>query len=97
MMDFMRDDFVMSNPTARNGFSVTAGAGFKIGRNGYLDVAYVYNRSRQTDYDFYYFNEPGDGPNWTAQIDTVGDLEYRRSYTPTRRNHMITLTVGQRF
>ena len=97
MMDFMRDDFVVNNPTARNGFSITGGVGFKIGRNGYLDVAYVYNRSRQTDYDFYYFNEPGDGPDWTAQFDTVGDREYRRSYTPTRQRHMITLTLGNRF
>lgn len=97
MMDFMRDDFVVNNPTARNGFSVTGGAGFKIGRNGYLDVAYVYNRSRQTDYDFYYFNEFSDGPDWTAQFDTDGDMDYPRNYTPTRQRHMISLTLGQRF
>ncbi len=100
MMDFMRDDFVMNNPTARNGFSITGGAGFKIGRNGYIDVAYVFNRSRLTDFDFYNFNDPEDpqnGSNWTAQFDTVGDFEYRRSYTPTQQRHMVTLTLGQRF
>jgi hypothetical protein len=87
MFDFMRmDDIVVSNPAMRNGFSVTAGGGFKLGRNGYLDVAYVYNRARMSDYSLYYFSDP-DG----------GNARFSPYYSSTRHHHMISLTLGCRF
>lgn len=95
-LDFMRkDDFVANNPTIRNGFSITGGTGFKLGRNGYIDVAYVYNRSKMVDYDFYFFNSEGDIP--TSQYDTVNGTQLDRIYTPARDHHMLTVTLGSRF
>ncbi len=84
------------NPTVRSGFSITGGAGFNIGRSGYIDMAYVYNRARMTDYEFYFYD---DGDLITGQYDVPGSGPdaYDRSYTPTRNRHMITLTIGSRF
>ncbi|MDR2912062.1 MAG: hypothetical protein LBV38_01995 [Alistipes sp.] len=111
-MDFLRsgafDPGRSDNPAARDGFSVTAGVGFNLGLNGYFDVAYVYNRARMTDYDFYFYD---DGAHVASQYDLVGsggsgggsgvgigrDGELLRSYTPVRRHHMITFTLGSRF
>ena len=98
MMDFMRstefDPGKSDNPAMRDGFNVTAGVGFNIGRNGYLDVAYVYNRARMTDYDLWFYD---DGSNIASQYDVVGSQEFNRNYTSTRNRHMITLTLGNRF
>jgi hypothetical protein len=95
MPDFMRDKgFVANNPTVRSSYSITGGLGFNIGRNGYLDMAYIYNRATMTDYDFFFFDD-GDYP--TGQYDVVGGNEIGRTYTPTRNRHMITLTLGNRF
>jgi hypothetical protein len=95
MPDFMRDKgFVANNPTVKSSYSITGGLGFNIGRNGYLDMAYIYNRATMTDYDFFFFDD-GDYP--TGQYDVVGGNEIGRTYTPTRNRHMITLTLGNRF
>ena len=94
MMDFMKDDFIVDNPTVRNGYSVTAGIGFSLGNNSYLDAAYVYNRARMTDYQMYMFD---DGTIFTAPYDVVNGGDRPRTYTPTRNRHMITLTLGSRF
>lgn len=100
MMDFTRLSYsnpyknMSDNPATRNGFSVTGGVGFNLGSNGYLDMAYVYNRARMTDYDFYFYD---DGSKIASQYDMSGGSEQLRSYTPTRTRHMITLTLGSRF
>jgi hypothetical protein len=95
MADFLRDKgLVANNPTVRSGFSVTTGAGFSLGEGGYLDVAYVYNRARMTDYDLYYFDADH---IWTGQYNGLPGGEVARTYTPTRHRHMLTLTLGQRF
>jgi hypothetical protein len=95
MFDFLRDKgLVAITPATRNGFSVTGGLGFSLGNNGYLDVAYVYNRARMTDYEMYYFD---DGTELRAQMDSVNGTPVARTYTPTRHHHMITLTLGNRF
>ncbi len=95
MMDFMRDNsFVTNNPAPRSGYSLTAGLGFNIGRNGYLDLAYVYNRTKWTNYDFFFYD---DGEWIASQYDVVGGQDISREYTPHRNHHMITLTLGNRF
>jgi hypothetical protein len=98
MGDFMRsgdfDPEKSDNPAMRSGYSVTGGVGFNIGTGGYLDMAYVYNRARMTDFDFYFYD---DGNNIASQYDMSGGGEQLRNYTPTRNRHMITLTLGSRF
>jgi hypothetical protein len=99
MMDFMRDPYALTNnPTAKSGYSITGGLGFKIGHNSYLDVAYVYNRARQTDYDLWLYDDDGlKGGYFTGQFDAGANGDIQRTYTPTRDRHMITLTLGNRF
>ncbi len=98
MPDFMRNkSFVANNPTARSGYGITGGVGFNIGRNGYLDLAYVYNRARMTDYEFYFLDSDGAGGLFTGQYDSIAGADIPRVYTPTRNHHMITLTLGNRF
>ena len=96
MLDFMKDKnyISMGDPTVKSAYNITAGVGFKLGRTGYLDLTYVYNRSEYTDYDFYYFD---DGDTWTGQHDGPEGSEIRRRYTPLQNRHMITLTLGNRF
>jgi long-subunit fatty acid transport protein len=98
MMDFMRstgfDPGKSDNPAMRDGFNVTAGLGFNIGRNGYFDIAYVYNRARMTDYDLWYYE---DGNGIASQYNVSGGQEFDRAYTSARNRHMITLTLGNRF
>jgi len=94
MPDIMRTkSLALSNPVARSGFSATAGAGFRFGRGGYVDVAWVYNRARMTDYELYYFNDGNSVA--VGQHNPANGSE--RFYTPTRHHNMLTLTVGQRF
>jgi long-subunit fatty acid transport protein len=98
VMDFMRNpNPLTNNPTMKSGYSITGGLGFNIGRNGYLDVAYVYSKARMTDYDLWFYDEDGEGGFFTGQFDTVGGSDIPRSYTPSRNRHMITLTLGNRF
>lgn len=99
MNDFMRNKGTFNpthpdNPAIRSSYSVTAGLGFNIGRSGYLDMAYVYNRAKLTDYDLYFYD---DGASLAGQWDMSGSTEYDRFYSPTRTRHMITLTLGSRF
>lgn len=98
MMDFFRNKSYVSegNPSVMSAYNLTAGVGFKIGRNGYIDVAYIYNRSRYTGYDFYYYNDTA-GDLLVSQYDTAGDVNYDRKYSQHRNHHMITLTLGNRF
>jgi hypothetical protein len=96
MMDFTKDENYVKNnrnpnPAGRDGFNITGGFGISLGRNGYLDMAYVYNRTRMTDYEMFYFD---DHDTFTAQPDASGNARY---YTPTRNHHMVTLTLGTRF
>jgi len=110
MQDIMREKaMIPNNPLVRGGFSLTGGAGFRFGGGAYVDVAYVYNRARMTDYELYFFgNYSGDNRgDWVGQFDppptssapawTVTDGDTPRTYTSTRHRHMLTLTLGQRF
>ncbi len=95
MFDMMKDDtFVANVPTVRSAWSVTAGLGLNIGQNGYLDLAYVFNRSKYTNYDFFYYE---DQFAIASQYDIVGGVDVAREYTPHRNHHMISLTLGARF
>ncbi len=94
--DFMEDKHFLSygNPAPKSGYHLSAGVGFNIGRNGYIDLTYLFNRQNYTDYDYYYYN---DGVNIVSQYDKVGDNDYDRAYSQRRNHHMITLTFGSRF
>ncbi len=94
MPDFMKDDFLINDPIIRSSYSVSAGLGFNIGRNGYLDMAYVYNHAKMSDYDLWFYD---DGVALAGQWDGSPGAEIDRFYTPTRTRHMVTLTIGSRF
>lgn len=97
MDDILRNGktFVASNPFVRSGWNVTAGAGFKLGRNGYLDLAYVYSHQRYSDYELFYFQ---DDNGWAGQAGAGSGVDATpRTYTPTLKRHMLTLTLGSRF
>jgi hypothetical protein len=99
MMDFMRNSFALeNNPSVRGGYNVTGGVGFSIGSNGYVDVAYVYNRARMTSYDLWLYDDDGQSSgDFAGEFDTVGGDLISRSYTPVRQRHMISVTLGNRF
>ncbi|MDR2891109.1 MAG: hypothetical protein LBV18_05870 [Alistipes sp.] len=100
-MDFTRLDYsdpyldLSDNPAMSSGFNVTGGLGFELGGGGYLDVAYIYNRARMTDFDLF-FHDDGRG-GISSQYDLSGGVDVSRSYSPTRTRHMISLTLGSRF
>jgi hypothetical protein len=111
---FMRqsEDLVANDPILRDfyansailgGYTITGGLGFNIGRNGYLDITYLYNRTNYTDYELFYHDstvpdETGQtGRYIVSQYDTVGGKDYDRAYTPIKNLHQITLTFGSKF
>lgn len=98
-MSFLNDetmflDVPISLPMEHTGFNVTGGVGFKLGQNGYLDLAYIFKRSKYVGYEFFYFEGNG---TVVSQIDRENGGEYARRYMPRSSNHMITLTLGSRF
>jgi hypothetical protein len=94
MPDFFKDDFMLNDPIIRTSSSITAGLGLNIGRNGYLDMAYVYTCARMSDYDLWFYD---DGTSLASQWDGTLGSETNRFYTPIRTRHMVTLTLGSRF
>jgi hypothetical protein len=94
MPDFFKDDYMLNDPIIRTSSSISAGLGLNIGRNGYLDMAYVYTRARMSDYDLWFYD---DGVSLASQWDGTWGSETNRFYTPTRTRHMVTLTLGSRF
>lgn len=99
MFDFMKPGIdggkaVTNYPTAKSGYTLSAGVGFNVGRRSYIDLAYLYNRARMTPYDLYYFERGG---KFTAQYTPDGSRDIPRDYTPRKDMHQITLTLGCRF
>lgn len=95
MANYMRDKYALtSNPTVKSAWSLAAGAGFNVGRNGYIDLSYTYQRANYTSYEHFYFD---DGTNLVSQYDIVDGNDVSRYYTPKKNMHQITLTLGSRF
>jgi hypothetical protein len=86
--------WIANTPVAHSGYNLTAGVGFNIGRNGYVDIAYLFKHSNYTDYENYYLDN---GTNAYFQYDAVGGKNVPRTYGTTKNFHLISLTFGSRF
>lgn len=84
-----------NTPTAYSGYNLSAGLGFNVGRNGYIDLTYMFKRSDYAKYDFYFLGL--DGGEFIGQYDTVNGVATPREYNQTKNYHMISLTLGSRF
>jgi hypothetical protein len=65
------------SPVAHSGFNITAGVGLKIGKNGYVDLSYLFKHSGYTDFENYYLV---DGDNSYFQSDNTGGGMTPRTY-----------------
>jgi hypothetical protein len=84
-----------NTPIASQSYNVTAGVGFKMGRNGYIDIAYLFKNTGYTEFENYYFE---DGGNWAYQVDDLGGgINLPRQFGQSRNYHLISLTLGSRF
>lgn len=91
----LNDKYWLANtPVAHSGYNVTAGLGFNVGRNAYIDVAYLFKHSNYTGYENYYFK---DGGNWAYQYDNLNGNDIPREYIQKKNYHLISLTIGSRF
>lgn len=82
-------------PTAYRGYHVSCGLGFNVGRNAYIDLAYIF---KHTDYaDYTYFLERFDNGTFIGQYDMVGGDPFPREYSQRKNYNMISLTIGSRF
>lgn len=86
-----------NTPTTYGGYNLSAGLGFNVGRNAYIDITYMFRHSDYTKYDYYYLGIDPDNDEFIGQIDMVGTKPVPREYIQKKNNHMISLTIGSRF
>ncbi|MDR0907634.1 MAG: hypothetical protein LBM63_03395 [Rikenellaceae bacterium] len=87
--------WLANTPIAHQSYNITAGVGFNVGRNGYIDIAYMFKHTDYTAFENFYYDE---GVNWAYQYGIPdGSRILPREYGQCRVNQLISLTFGSRF
>ena len=86
------ENTVLSSPITKSTTYYSAGIGFILSRSTYLDLAYSYQTSKQTEYNLFYADYYDKDNNYIDE-----DSSYSDYYSTDINRHNISLTLGFRF